>query len=312
MEKEDASNSAPLFETPADTDIANIGRQGWQLFYGILTALIVICIVTVLYYGEYGWTLFIALPFTLGFVLTFLQSTGGSWSLIKKVGLALMVVIALSGFLIAVGMEGAICILMASGILVLPVFLGIVLGFWVRKWSIRKQLPIIIPVLFLNPGVFTYDLQDENRIEAVVKTSIVIQAAPDEVWQILTHPVVFGESSNLLLRSGVSHPLSMQLQQKGNQCQLFCISSNDTVHLSVTQLVPKQSMRFSHTAPIVPMREVTFYGKLDAPHLHDYFHSAYGQFEIIEKNGNTCELVASTQYTYKITPQFYWQWCDDV
>jgi len=300
------SDLYPEQSAPADTEV--VSRKGWYWFSGILLVILLLCIFTVLSYGQYGWTLFIALPFTFGFVLTFLQSRQGAWPVIRKVGLALLVVIALSALLLAAGAEGMICILMAVGILFVPIFLGILLGFWVRRWTLQKQLPVFIPILLLSPATFTYDLQDTRPIEAEVRTRTVIHASPEKVWQVLTHRVAFGQSDNLLLRSGVSHPVSMELQPDSAGYALFCVTNNDTTRLTVTELMPEQKMRFSHTEEIIPMREVTFYGNLDAPHLHDYFHSAYGQFEIIRKDDHTCELIATTQYTYRIAPRFYWQW----
>ena len=54
------------------------------------------------------------------------------------------------------------------------------------------------------------------------------------------------------------------------------------------------------------MKEFSFYGQVDAPHLHGYFRSKRGEFRLIPKNGRTI-LEGRTWYEMDIFPGWYWQ-----
>ena len=56
----------------------------------------------------------------------------------------------------------------------------------------------------------------------------------------------------------------------------------------------------------VPMKELSFWD-IDASHLHDYFVSKQGPFELIRLPDGNTSLTGTTWYYHNITPSFYWQ-----
>ncbi|MBY0316572.1 MAG: hypothetical protein K2Q26_13695, partial [Bdellovibrionales bacterium] len=56
-----------------------------------------------------------------------------------------------------------------------------------------------------------------------------------------------------------------------------------------------------------PMRELTIYDNLDAPHLHGYFRSVQGEFRLVPLPGGRTRLEGTTWYEMDIQPGLYWQ-----
>jgi hypothetical protein len=113
------------------------------------------------------------------------------------------------------------------------------------------------------------------------------------------------------LKSGVSYPLDMEIIKKDSANYLFCNTNNGTTLFKIDSLIDNRKLQFSATQEILPMRELTMYHDLEAAHLHGYFKSDYGTFEIQPINEKQCLLIAKTQYRYAITPAFYWKWWSD-
>ena len=53
------------------------------------------------------------------------------------------------------------------------------------------------------------------------------------------------------------------------------------------------------------MKELSPYGHIDAPHLHDTFISKRGRFQLVESHGRVL-LEGTTWYIQKLAPDWYW------
>jgi hypothetical protein len=59
-----------------------------------------------------------------------------------------------------------------------------------------------------------------------------------------------------------------------------------------------------------PMKELSPYKDLHAPHLHGFMVSRQGQFRLSEKDGKVL-LEGTTWYTHDLAPEFYWGMMSD-
>jgi hypothetical protein len=286
-------------------------KKGWQFVSVIVAAILVFSILAILKAGEYGFTLFLTIPFSLALVLSFQEGPKSSGKTLKAWGKAISIITAISIILLVLGLEGVICILMAIGLIILPTFLGCLLGYGLSRAFQERKLSVLLMVFIINPSALTYDVYDTTKIESVAQISTVVNASVSDVWQILTQKVEFNESSNFFLKSGVSYPLDMEIIQKDSAKFLSCNTNNGKTFFKIDSLIQNQKLQFSATQEILPMRELTMYHDLEAAHLHGYFESDYGTFEIQPINEKQCLLIAKTQYNYAITPAFYWKWWSD-
>jgi hypothetical protein len=252
-----------------------------------------------------------AIPFTFTFIVSFLTGPNSSISKIWFVFYSIALISVLSGILLLLGAEGMICVLMAAGLIFLPAIAGGFFGLFLSKTFQEKKLSVLLMIFFINPGVLIYDVSDTTKIESIAQISTIVNAPVSDVWQILTQKVVFNKSANFFLKSGVSYPLDMEIIKKDSANYLSCNTNNGKTLFKIDSLIQNQKLQFSATQEILPMRELTMYQDLEAAHLHGYFESDYGTFEIQPINEKQCLLIAKTQYRYAITPAFYWKWWSD-
>ncbi|HEX2616218.1 MAG TPA: hypothetical protein VHL57_01685, partial [Flavobacteriales bacterium] len=148
-------------------------------------------------------------------------------------------------------------------------------------------------------------------LENTVVTTCDVAASDSAVWRVLTGPVVFGKSDHVLLRSGVTYPLDMRLEADTSGACLVCHLNNADTRLRVTALDPLRSLAFVPDEQPAPMREVSFIGELDAPHLHGYFGVDHGEFRLERIDATHTRIIATTRYHHRIAPAFYWRWWSD-
>jgi hypothetical protein len=286
-------------------------KKGWRVVFIIVIAILVFSILAILKAGEYGYTLFLTIPFSLALVGGFIEAPKSSGKTLKALAKAIGIVTVLSLLLLAMRFEGVICILMAIGIIILPTFLGCLLGYGLSRTFQERKLSVLLMLFIINPGALTYDVCDTTKIESIAQISTIVNAPVSDVWQILTQKVVFSKSHNFFLKSGVSYPLDMEIVKKDSADYLSCNTNNGKTLFKIDSLIDNKKLQFSATHEIVPMRELTMYHDLEAAHLHGYFESDYGTFEVEAINEKQCLLIAKTQYRYAITPAFYWKWWSD-
>jgi hypothetical protein len=290
-----------------------LSKRGWRWLYLCLTFFIgVITVLLLLTKGEYGWTLFLAIPFTVSFVMGFIGAPKPETGCVTILVRSLIGLLITGALLMAAGAEGGICFLMAAGLLILPTGLGLFFGRLLGSAHLQTNKMYILGLFILiNPSTLTYDLLDHSQVEATTTTEIIINAADTMIWKKLTQKVEFNKSNNFFLKAGISYPLDMELQQVDNQCFLKCNTTNGFANLRVDTLIQNKKMVFKPEQEVVPMREMSIYPKIDAPHLHGYFENQYGMFEIEPLSAGQCRVRAQTHYTYRITPVWYWAlWSD--
>jgi hypothetical protein len=286
-----------------------LSRQGLIWFYVIQWLALIIVALALLDSGTYGWTLFGIIPFSIGLTAGTFTRRYKSRKLIRITLIVILAILALSAILLIGRAEGIICIIMALGIIVIPTFVGMAVGAWIRRVHVIYLATFVV---MINASFITYDRFDQGHVVSIATEELVIAASKEKIWHVLTHGVQFHPNSNFFFESGVNYPTSMQLQYKDhNTCFLVCALSTGNTSLKVEELDSLVRIRFSVPDEIIPMQELTIYDSIDAPHLQGYFKPAYGEFRIEPIDDRTCRLIATTSYSYKITPEFYWKWWSD-
>jgi len=121
----------------------------------------------------------------------------------------------------------------------------------------------------------------------------------------------YSTPDNIFLKIGVAYPLSTEMIQSKNEHYLACTYSQGKVKLWIDSLETNKILRFTLSETPAPMKELSFYNEVHAPHLHGNFTVQYGQISL-EKIDETHTLVkAETLYKHHIKPAKYWQlWSD--
>ena len=282
---------------------ALIGAAG-ALVIGVMAMLI-----SVLAFNTYGVTLFMGTPFLQGLFVgwVFNRESVKSESITQKV---VILSVALVGAAIALfALEGVICIAMAFPIAVFVALLGGVIG---RQIAIRRQPAIgLAGMLFLVPvgslvekGVATAPVYE-------VVTAVDVAAPPQTVW---AHVVRFDEIKDLpdwLFRTGIAFPISATIDGSGVGAIRRCQFSTGAFVEPITVWDEPRRLAFDVIDQPPPMRELSPYSKVYAPHLDGFFRSSHGEFLLIPIRGGT-RLEGHTWYSVDIHPQGYWRAMSDV
>jgi hypothetical protein len=258
--------------------------------------------------GAYGLTLFLLFPGFLGGLAAwmFRPATGSA-----AAGIGLLAAAAGTLSLLALGIEGAVCIVMT-----LPLALPLgALGGWLVYWgehstqAARKGASML---LLLPPATLTWDFNAQSPVFQV-RTSITIAAPPEQVWK---HVVTFSElpePEDWLFRSGIAYPKRARIEGSGPGAVRYCEFSTGPFVEPIDVWDEPRLLKFRVTENPAPMEEWSPYGKLAPKHLHGYMVSKQGQFQLTALPGNRTLLEGTTWYQHGLWPAHYWKvWSDAI
>ncbi|RLZ10645.1 SRPBCC family protein [Faecalibacter macacae] len=261
---------------------------------------------------SYGIAIFLILPFFIGALTTILlkKYRPEIYSLKNAIfsGFANILVISLA--ILLVGIEGLICIFMASPILLLFIFIGAAIAHtYVDK--IKNTNAIII---FFSTAILGLSFAEKDKTPSLskVKTSIIINAPIEKVWENVVVFPQLEEPTELLFKAGIAYPINATIEGEGVGAIRYCNFTTGSFVEPITTWNAPTHLAFDVLEQPEPMKEISYWN-FDAAHLHDYFVSKNGEFRLKKIDENTTELTGTTWYTHKIYPEFYWRiWSDEI
>ena len=158
--------------------------------------------------GQYGWGLFLGLPFVAGFLGAFIHSAREPRSLTDSVMVALLAgVVGALGFL-ALAIEGFVCLIMAAPLVVPMAVMGALLGHVIAPARVRQAAgQMFCAGLLAVPLMLTGErLMDAPAPLLEVRSSVKVAAPPERVWR---HVIAFAElppPTEWLFRLGIAYP----------------------------------------------------------------------------------------------------------
>jgi hypothetical protein len=87
----------------------------------------------------------------------------------------------------------------------------------------------------------------------------------------------------------------------------YCDFTTGSFVEPVTAWEEGRLLAFDITAQPPPLKELSPYGAIEAPHLDGYFRASRGAFRLEELPGGRTRLVGTTRYTVDMFPQPYWR-----
>lgn len=265
---------------------------------------------------QYGWGIFVALPFCLGLSSVLIYSYRAPRGLVSSIIVAGLSSFLLGLALLAVAFEGAICLVMAAPLSLTLSIMGGSMGFVIqqRRWF-RSSTPAILSVVLLfTPGVSSYERAIIPILPVfTVRTSLEINAPPETVWREV---VAFSEippPRELLFRAGIAYTIRAEIAGHGQGAVRNCVFSTGPFVEPIQVWDEPKLLRFSVTANPAPMQEWTPYPHVDPPHLHGFFISRQGQFLLQHFPGGHTRLEGTTWYEHGLWPATYWRlWSDAI
>ncbi len=268
------------------------------------------------YLQGYGYSLFIGIPFFLGFISTLIYNlreprTLGSSFLVSQLTLGLV-----GGGLLLVRMEGIICLLMAAPLAFVLSILGggIAHAIVATVRASRKRYQSLSVVALFLPGSMVLEHQANLPAPLLkVVSAVEINAPPSVVWR---HVVTFSElppPTEWVFRTGVAFPIRATIDGSGPGAIRRCEFSTGPFIEPITVWDEPRLLQFRVTSNPEPLQEWTPYREIHPPHLDGYLASRQGQFQLTALPGNRTRLEGTTWYQHHLWPVGYWQlWSDFI
>lgn len=265
--------------------------------------------------ANYGWGLFVALPYTIGFAAALIYGMRQPRGLGSCVGVACLSTILLGAALLALAFEGIVCLVMAVPIALPLAAFGGVCAYAVqrRRW-LRTDAPAFLCVLL----VFVPGVEWVEHVAAtpppvfVVRSAIEINAPPEQVWRQV---VAFSEippPAEWMFRAGVAYPIRAEIAGTGPGAERHCVFSTGAFVEPIEIWDEPHQLKFSVTSNPPPMEEWTFYKHIEPPHLHGFLVSEGGQFLLTPLPNGATRLEGTTWYRHGLWPSGYWRFWSDA
>jgi hypothetical protein len=266
--------------------------------------------------ANYGWGMFVALPFTMGFAAAVVYGIREPRSLGGCVGVACLSVGLVGAALLALAFEGVVCLIMATPIALPLAAFGGLCAYWMqRRRRFQNDAPVMLSALLLFvPGVeWVEHVAATPPPTFVVRTAIDVQAPPENVWREV---VAFSEipaPTEWMFRAGIAYPVRAEMIGSGAGAERHCVFSTGAFVEPIEVWDEPRLLRFSVTSNPAPMEEWTPYSHIEPPHLQGFLVSEGGQFLLTPLANGGTRLEGTTWYRHGLWPAAYWQlWSDSI
>ena len=244
--------------------------------------------------GSMGIVLFFLLPFVTGLATAIV--TQGKELIFASLGIGM---IGCTATLLITRIEGWVCVLMSTPLIVFSLGMGALIGLLVRQFLLNMGAKHLVMLLVL--GVLPFFLIAANKIEepsrrtprAETITNTFVTDAPRElVWnQLKTFDRIQG-TKGLLMTIGLPVPVSCTMSGEGVGATRTCYFEQGHIEERVTEWNPPNSMKLEITEFDVPGR----------PWLS--FQDA--SYELTTESGRTV-VTRKTTIVSRLSPAWYWR-----
>jgi len=265
---------------------------------------------------NYGWGLFVALPFTMGFAAALIYGLRQPRSFGGCLGVACVSTALLGLALLALAIEGVFCLVMAMPVALPLAAIGGTFGYLVqrRRW-LQEGTPAFLSVLLIFvPGVQWMEHAAAPVPSVyVVRSTIDIQAPPEKVWKQVVAFTEIPPPRELMFRAGIAYPIRAEILGSGDGAERHCVFSTGAFVEPIEVWDEPRRLKFSVTSNPAPMEEWTPYSHIEPPHLHGFLVSNGGQFLLTALPNGGTRLEGTTWYRHSLWPAAYWKlWSDAI
>ncbi len=259
------------------------------------------------FFGQYGWSLFLALPGFVSFLSAFAWSYKQRRTFKSAYGNSLLSIMTLGVFILIFAIDGFICLLMALPLTLVMALLGTWLGLSLgTSYKNTKGTTFSLLLCASFPLLVSFEkaITPEPFVREVT-TSVVIDAPIPEVWEtVIAFPKITAAPEGIF-RLGIAYPIEARIEGAGVGAIRYCTFSTGDFVEPITEWDAPNRLSFDVRENPVPMKESSFYRDLDVPHLHNFMVSKKGRFQLVEQNGQV-RLEGTTWYSHSLAPEFYW------
>lgn len=291
----------------------NESNQKW-IAIGVaigVTSIVVVGLITfsVNVLQEYGAVLFTLVPLALGILSTSVYGLFRQRSLKESAQVSFYTLALACGILILFNTEGIVCILMASPFVAVFVFIGTLIGYKIQKRNRDQVVKMFSLNLLVIPLLMTAESEffERESGEIEVKTSIVINASKEVVWDNVVKFPDIPAPTEWIFRTGIAYPTSSKIIGTGEDAIRYCEFTTGSFVEPIEIWDEPNHLQFSVREQPIPLKRM-IYEKSEVPgNMYKYFVSNKGQFRLTKIGENQVLLEGTTWYYHKIRPVSYWK-----
>jgi hypothetical protein len=262
---------------------------------------------------DYGWTLFVGLPFAQAFLAVLVFGYHEKRSLGQCLILSLISLAVAGGALLLVAMEGLICLVMAVPLAAPMALIGGLVAHSIQAgdyWGARQRRLLCVPALVLALMLVEH-VQPAPLPMFSVTTSVMVDAPPATVWRNVVSFAELPPPRHWLFRAGIAYPIRAHIDGTGPGAVRLCEFSTGPFVEPIEVWDEPRLLKFSVTKNPAPMQEWTPYNDLRPTHLDGFLESRAGQFQLVPLPDGRTRLDGTTWYYHHMWPATYWRWWSD-
>jgi len=313
--------SRPAVEAPP----AAARRQSWldrlipestlgSAAMGVLLTLpvtVFLTLVGVQFFKDYGWGLFIGVPFCMGLTSVLIHGyrrprSFGSCTLVALTS------VTLAGFaLFALAIEGVICLVMAAPLAIPLALMGGMIGYVIQRRRLQPS-PVMAAMLLALPGLMGLEHAAAPQPRMLqVTSSVVANAPPEQVWRNVVSFSELPPPDDWFFQTGLAYPLRAEIQGAGVGAERHCVFSTGAFVEPITAWDEPRRLAFGVRDEPPPMVELSPY-RIHPAHLDHYFSAKAGEFRLTPLPGGRTLLEGTTWYENRFWPESYWRMWSDL
>ena len=259
--------------------------------------------------GEYGWALFVVMPFALGAISTWLHLRRHPATLKEAQRVSYLAVLCVGGLLFGLALEGLVCLVMATPIaLLLAAMGGSVVWQIHRAHSNKSNAPLMGVVVLSLPALFAGE--PLGRPEAptfTVQSEVFVAAAPDRLWPLVVDVAGIPPDKRLWSRLGMATFRRAWTEGQGVGAIRYCEFDTGVAREPVEVWDPPRRLQLRVETTPTPLKELSIHEHIHAPHLKGFYEVQSAEFRLEPVPGGT-RLMGTTRYRHGLWPAEYWAW----
>ncbi len=263
----------------------------------------------------YGMGIFVALPLLIGFVSVLLccrNAPERTWRECRNIALGSTLLVGTAALL--AGIEGVVCLAMASPIVLFLSLAGGAIAYSLRAsfWRRRSSPALLLLLLLSAPLLMGAEAAVPRRAPVyAVRTAVEIDAPPEVVWR---HVVSFRQlppPDDWVFHTGIAYPVRAEIRGRGVGAVRYCEFSTGPFVEPIEVWDAPRRLAFRVTANPPALQELSPYQGIHPPHVQGFLVSRRGQFLLTALPGGRTRLEGTTWYQHGLYPVGYWRlWSD--
>ena len=205
-------------------------------------------------------------------------------------------------------MEGLVCLILALPLALPLALLGGSIG---GRVADRHPASLLLGLAMLPAAAGVEATQAPDRRLREVLSTIEIDAPAEQVWKNVIAFPPLAEPTEWWFRTGLAYPRYASIEGSGVGAIRYCVFSTGVFVEPITAWEPGRRLAFAVVDSPPPLRELSPFSDVHAPHLDGSFRSRRGEFRLFPLPDGRTRLEGRTWYELDMAPAWDRQWVAD-